>query len=203
MDELRVLSLDHKVPRADAQRNRRRLLETAQGLFASGQFEAATMSDIAQLAGVGKGTLYRHFSDKSDICHALLDEAMRDFQGRTLMRLQAADSPLDKLLWFLGEVVQYVDRHILLLSEAAGQGRQAQMLRHPAHIWWRQTIIGLLDQMAYQGDTEYAADMLYIMLDVQTLHFQRGLRGYTLERIIAALRQVAAQLVRPVRQEKA
>lgn len=195
MDELRIFSLDDKAPRADAQRNRMRLLHTAQELFAAGQFEAATMSEIAQLAGVGKGTLYRHFSDKAALCHALLDEAMREFQGRTLRRLQDKDLPLEKLMWFLAEAVTYVDRHMVLLSEASGQGRQAQMLRHPAHIWWRQTIVGLLEQIPYRGDSGYVADMLYIMLDVQTLRFQRDLRGYTLERIVAALHQVAAQLM--------
>jgi AcrR family transcriptional regulator len=197
-DDLNVLSVDEKAPRADAQRNRRRLMETVQQLFAAGQFEAATMSEIAQLAGVGKGTLYRHFSDKAALCHALLDEAMRDFQARTLTRLQQADPPLEKLLWFLGEALRYVDRHRLLLKEASEQGRQAQMLRHPAHIWWRQTIAGLLSQVPFRGDIDYAADMLYIMLDVQTLGFQRDVRGYSIERMIAGLHQVTAQLVQPV-----
>jgi AcrR family transcriptional regulator len=198
MNEIRIVSLDDRAPRADAQRNRRRLLETAQHLFATGQFEAATMSEIAQMAGVGKGTLYRHFSDKSALCHALLDEAMHDFQARTLTQLHRPDTPLEKLSWFLCEVVLYVDRNRLLLSEAAEQGRQAQMLRHPAHIWWRQTIVGLLNQIPYRGDTDYTADMLYIMLDVQTLRFQRDIQGYPLERILAALQHVVTQLVQPV-----
>lgn len=197
MDDLPLLSLDDKAPRADAQRNRRRLMETAQKLFDSGQFEAATMSEIAQLAGVGKGTLYRHFSDKSDLCHALLDQAMREFQARTLFHLHQTEPPLQKLLWFLGEVLRYVDRHMLLLSEAAEQGRKAraQMLNHPAHIWWRMTILGLLEQIPYQGDINYTADMLYIMLDVQTLQFQREVKGYSLERMIAALHHITRQLV--------
>jgi AcrR family transcriptional regulator len=198
LNDILIVSPEDKAPRADAQRNRRRLLETAQQLFDSGQFEAATMSEIAQLAGVGKGTLYRHFSDKAALCHALLDEAMHDFQARTLTRLHSQDRPLDKLLWFLREVVLYVDRNRLLLSEAAEQGRHAQMLRHPAHIWWRMTIVGLLTQIPYQGDTDYAADMLYIMLDVQTLRFQRDIQGYSLDRILAALQQVVTQLVQPV-----
>ena len=198
MNEIKIVSLDDKAPRADAQRNRRRLLETAPHLLATGQFEAATMSEIAQLAGVGKGTLFRHFSDKSALCHALLDEAMHDFQARTLTRLHSTDIPLEKLLWFLREVVLYVDRHMLLLSEAAEQGRQRQMLYHPAHIWWRMTIVGLLTQIPYRGDTDYAADMLYIMLDVQTLRFQRDIQRYSLDRILNALQHVATQLVQPV-----
>lgn len=198
INDIPIVSFEEKTPRADAQRNRRRLLETAQQLFDSGQFEAATMSEIAQLAGVGKGTLYRHFSDKAALCHALLDEAMHDFQARTLAHFQSPGQPLEKLLWFLREVVLYVDRHRLLLSEASEQGRHAKMLLHPAHIWWRMTIVGLLNQIPYQGDTDYAADMLYIMLDVQTLRFQRDIQGYSLNRILAAVEQVVTQLVQPV-----
>ena len=198
MNELKIVSIDDKAPRADAQRNRRRLLGTAQQLLDSGEFEAATMSEIAQLAGVGKGTLYRHFGDKSALCHALLDEAMHDFQARALTHLHRPDRPLDKLTWFLREVVLYVDRHRLLLSEAAEQGRHAKTLLHPAHIWWRMTIVGLLQQIPYEGDTDYAADMLYIMVDVQTLRFQRDIQGYSLDRILAAIQNVVTQLVQPV-----
>lgn len=195
INDIPIVSLEEKTPRADAQRNRRRLLETAQQLFDAGQFEAATMSEIALQAGVGKGTLYRHFSDKAALCHALLDEAMHDFQARTLARFQTPGQPLEKLLWFLREVVLYVDRHRLLLSEASEQGRYAKMLLHPAHIWWRMTIVGLLNQIPYQGDTDYAADMLYIMLDVQTLRFQRDIQGYSLDRILAAVEHMVKQLV--------
>lgn len=196
MDDLLTLTLDEKAPRADAQRNRRRLLATAQRLLAEGTFEAATMSEIAHLTGVGKGTLYRHFPDKAALCHALLDEAMREFQARTLTRLQRGEPPLDKLLWFLHEVVLYVTGHEALLLAAAEQGRQAEMLRHPAHLWWWQTIRGLLEQSHYRGDLVYAADTLYLMVDVQTLRFQRNLHGVTVERLIAGLQQVAERLVR-------
>ncbi|HRF98801.1 MAG TPA: helix-turn-helix domain-containing protein, partial [Aggregatilineales bacterium] len=45
-------------PRADALRNHALLLETARQLFVEQGVESVTMSQIAQAAGVGKGTLY-------------------------------------------------------------------------------------------------------------------------------------------------
>jgi AcrR family transcriptional regulator len=160
-----------------------------------GEFDGITMSDIAREAGVGKGTLYRHFTDKAELCHALLDEAMRDFQARTLERLGAPESAYDKLRWFVRESAVYVDRHMLLLREAAAQTSPGGTLAHPAHYWWRQTIYGLLEQHNQTGDLDYLTDVLYVMLDIQTLHFQRHLQGYTLERVIQGLFATLERLV--------
>ena len=58
--------------RADAQRNRDRLIVTAAEAFASGQ--AISLDAIAKRAGVGSGTLYRHFPTRED----LVEEVYRD-----------------------------------------------------------------------------------------------------------------------------
>ena len=70
-------------PRADAARNRRRVLEAAAALFAAG-VAAVTMDDVVAAAGVGKGTLYRSFGDKSGLAAALLDERERQLQAGIL-----------------------------------------------------------------------------------------------------------------------
>src|SRR5690242_5619707 len=58
--------------RADARRNRERIITPARELFAL-RGEQAQMGDIAKHAGVGKGSLYRHFPDKE----ALVIEVVR------------------------------------------------------------------------------------------------------------------------------
>jgi AcrR family transcriptional regulator len=58
--------------RADAQRNREHLIATATEAFASGQ--AISLDAIAKRAGVGSGTLYRHFPTRED----LIEEVYRD-----------------------------------------------------------------------------------------------------------------------------
>src|SRR5689334_9945498 len=57
--------------RADARRNRERILAAARESFASGG-EATQMDDIARAAGVGVGTVYRHFPTKDDLVGELL-----------------------------------------------------------------------------------------------------------------------------------
>jgi AcrR family transcriptional regulator len=175
-----------KNPRADALRNRRLLLDTALRLFQEQGVEAVTMSAIAKEADVGKGTLYRHFTDKADLCHALLDEDMRNFQSETLSFIRSCNDALVALRWFVEKTAHYVVEHSELLLEAAHHSG-ADMMGHPAHIWWRQTIVGLMGRLNVSGDTAYIADVLYVMLDVQTIRFQTRALGYDVQRVVDGL----------------
>ena len=182
--------------RADASRNRRLLLDTALELFESEGIEVVTMSAIAKEAGVGKGTLYRHFADKAELCHALLDEDMREFQHTTLAYLRDSDDTFACLQWFLEKAAHYVLAHSELLIEAANQSG-IDFLSHPAHVWWRQTINGLLLRLNLEIDVSYVADMLYIMLDVQTIRFQHRAQGYDIERIVNGLHMLLWRVANP------
>src|ERR1700722_20733410 len=61
--------------RADAQRNRRLLLEAAAQAFSEGGIDVSA-GEIARRAGVAKGTLFRHFPTKSDLLAAVLSDRM-------------------------------------------------------------------------------------------------------------------------------
>jgi AcrR family transcriptional regulator len=71
--------------RADARRNRARILQAARELFASDERDAQ-IDDIARRAGVGVGTVYRHFPDKE----ALMGELVRERFGLFNERLGQA-----------------------------------------------------------------------------------------------------------------
>ena len=191
MDELLVLP-DQRTTRADAVKNRELLLSTAQRLFAQNGVDAVTMSDIAEAAGVGKGTLYRHFASKVDLCQVLIDKDQRDLQDRTLLRLRAQGDALDDLDWFLREVIAFVIRNQALVFAEASLG---VLLGHPAHLWWRQTIRGLLARINPSVDLDYTADMLFVMLDPRTIHYQLTARRYNEARIASGLSAALHQLV--------
>src|SRR3954466_6318603 len=61
--------------RADAERNRQRLIDAARELFAERGLDA-TLDDIAQRAGVGVGTAYRRFADKDELIDALFEQEL-------------------------------------------------------------------------------------------------------------------------------
>ena len=66
-----------KRPRADAERNRARLLEAAKEAFASGS-TPVTLEQVARDAGVGIGTLYRHFPTREALVEALYRKELAD-----------------------------------------------------------------------------------------------------------------------------
>lgn len=96
--------ITHRKPRADAERNRQRLLDVAKAAFAE-KGVSASLEEIAREAGVGIGTLYRHFPTRE----ALIDEIYR-VEGVRLaeaaQRLSTELAPLEAvrewLLLFIG-----------------------------------------------------------------------------------------------------
>ncbi|MDQ3095463.1 MAG: TetR/AcrR family transcriptional regulator, partial [Actinomycetota bacterium] len=82
--ELPVLDVGVVKERADAARNRLRVLAAAERLFAARGVAGVTMDDVAAEAGLGKGTLYRRFGDKGGLAVALLDQRERELQQHIL-----------------------------------------------------------------------------------------------------------------------
>ncbi len=76
--------------RADARRNREAILAAARGLFAEHGYDAQ-MDDIARAAGVGVGTVYRHFPTKEDLLEALMARRFEKLTVRCAEAVAAAD----------------------------------------------------------------------------------------------------------------
>jgi AcrR family transcriptional regulator len=99
-----VPPLTDKPLRADARRNREKVLKAARAVFAE-QGREAQMDDVARRARVGVGTVYRHFPTKEALLQALSDEL---FDVVAAYALEALDRPdaweaLLEVLWYAGE----------------------------------------------------------------------------------------------------
>jgi AcrR family transcriptional regulator len=79
-----------KPQRADARRNRERILEAARVVFAE-QGTEAQMDDVARAAGVGVGTVYRHFPHKEALMGELVASKFRTFADNAEIALTVAD----------------------------------------------------------------------------------------------------------------
>jgi AcrR family transcriptional regulator len=161
--------------RADAARNRIRVLAAAETLFADRGVDAVTMDDIAAAAGVGKGTLYRRFGDKAGLAMALLDERERELQQQILTGpppLGPGAEPADRLAAFVEAYLEHLTRQLdlVLLSETATTGAR---FRTGAHTLWHRHCHHLLETGG-ATDPEIAADVLLAALSAeQVRHWLR------------------------------
>ena len=86
--------------RADAERNRRRILEAAADEFAERGI-GVTMDAIAARAGVGVGTVYRRFPEKSELLAALFEEKLLLIAALADEALEREDEPWEALVGFI------------------------------------------------------------------------------------------------------
>lgn len=90
--------------RADAQRNRARVLEAAEAVFAA-EGLGVPVDVIAEKAGVGVGTLYRHFPTKEKLFEAIFMEWVETLTAEAKCRA-TADDPVAAFFGFLDHVVE-------------------------------------------------------------------------------------------------
>jgi AcrR family transcriptional regulator len=93
-------------PRADAQRNRDGLLEAAKAAFAEVGPEA-TLDEIARRAGVGIGTLYRHFPTRDAIVEAVYRREVQQLAD-SAPRLSETLPPAEALRAWMGVFIDYI-----------------------------------------------------------------------------------------------
>ena len=77
--------------------SRRRIIEAAREVFFRDGFMPANLDEVAELAGVAKGTLYRYFESKADLYVAVLADNGRVFTGKLAEAVSVADSPSEQL----------------------------------------------------------------------------------------------------------
>jgi AcrR family transcriptional regulator len=161
--------------RADAARNRATILQAAETLVAAQGAAAVTMDQIAHAAGVGKGTLFRHFGDRCGLMRALLDERERSFQEdfiRGPAPLGPGAPPRERLVAFGERMLEHIEIQGDLLA-AAEHGAPGERLRHSVYAAYRAHVVALLEQGDYRGETGYLADVLLAALATELVLFQR------------------------------
>jgi AcrR family transcriptional regulator len=111
--------------RSDAQRNRTRILEAAEVLFAGEGIEVP-VDTIAEKAGVGVGTLYRHFPTKEKLCEAILLERLTQLTVDA-RALAEAEDPDAAFFGFLDHVVEEAAAKRDLMVAVMGAGAEFEV----------------------------------------------------------------------------
>lgn len=177
--------------RADAARNRQAVLAAAARLFAAHGAESVTMDQVAAAAGVGKGTLFRRFGDKSGLAVALLDDRERELQQAILSGpppLGPDAAPSERLTAFVAAYLDYLLEHLELvrMSETASPGAR---YRIGAYRFWHQHVAMLLED---RTDPAYFAHALLASLAAE--HVAALLPQLGEDRVRAGALRLAATL---------
>lgn len=117
--------------RADAERNRKRLLDAAVEVFAEHGLEAST-AEIARRAGVGHGTVFRRFPTKDDLVAAIVVDRLGEI-AESATALLADTPPEGRVLAFMTELVRMHVRDHGLVEAVNGTRAVADPGVHDAH----------------------------------------------------------------------
>jgi AcrR family transcriptional regulator len=151
-------------PRRDARENRQRILDAARTMLLQGA-RTICMDELAEIAGVGKGTLYRRFSDKRALFFAILDDderALQEFVQQGCGAKNASHRCRLDALWRALVAFAVLHREALRMSDAdrvpgawleaaPWRWRSIELQRHLRHV-----VVGV--------DVEFVAETLLASL---------------------------------------
>ncbi|KKD09175.1 TetR family transcriptional regulator [Streptomyces sp. WM6386] len=181
--------------RADAARNRARLLEAAARLIAEHGAAGVTMEAVAAAAQVGKGTVFRRFGDRTGLLMALLDHSAKKLQEDFLggpPPLGPGAPPLERLRAFgvavLCRTAEQLDLHL------AAEPEPTRRFFHPSHRALTMHVTVLLRQIVPDADCELLARTLLGYLDPALIHHLTRECGMPMERLEAGWADLVARV---------
>jgi AcrR family transcriptional regulator len=184
--------------RADAARNRQRILVAAERLFARDGVARTSMDAIAAEAGVGKGTLFRRFGDRASLALALMEDSNRAFQDafiRGPAPLGPGAPPSERLVAFGHGLLQ-------LTAQYGDLSLAAQTARTPGRRFdsdpfgaYRAHLTMLIQDAAPNLDASYTAEALLASLSAEVVLYQLRQRAMTLNRLSAGWETIVGRLL--------
>ena len=183
--------------RADAARNRAKILSAARELFAERGVEQVSMDQVAEAAGVGKGTLFRRFGDRAGLARALLDESEREIQEAVLR----GPPPLgpgvpagERLRAFFGALVGLLEEHreLLLASES---GRPTARFHTAVYAAWHQHAALLIGEARPEANAALLSHLLLSTTNAGLFDHLRRESGEDLQALRDSLDDLVAKVV--------
>ena len=162
-------------PDAELQERRRaEILDTATSVFAERGFAAADVQDIADKAGVGKGTVYRYFPSKEELFLAAVDYGMRRLKAAVDAAVAGARQPLERIaegvrayLGFFDENPEVVELLIHERAQFRDRTKPTYFVHRDANLGPWQALFreliqnGIVRDIPIERITEFVSDVLY------------------------------------------
>ncbi|MBB5853340.1 TetR/AcrR family transcriptional regulator [Amycolatopsis umgeniensis] len=181
-------------PRADAERNRARVLEAARALFAE-RGDDVQMPEIARAAGVGVGTVYRHFPDRQALVEAAAEHRFAEIEEYARAHCFGEGSGLERYFRHVGELLSG-DRGLTAAIDSA-RGRPGSEPRGGARGRLESVVAEVIahDQAAGLLRADCAVSDVYLLVGALSSVIRAGSDwGRFLDLLLPALRdQVSTQ----------
>ncbi|HEY3727287.1 MAG TPA: helix-turn-helix domain-containing protein [Solirubrobacteraceae bacterium] len=145
-----MLSSEERPLRADARRNRQRILESAGAVFSESGSEAQ-IDDVARRAGVGVGTVYRHFPTKEALVAELVRQKFELFAARANEALELPGEPFTVLADMLRANAADLERDVVMQEMVAGLDDHIWTVVQPAQDEMLRAIQVLIDRAHRAG----------------------------------------------------
>lgn len=178
---------ERKAARADALRNREAVLAAADALFARSESpRGVSMDDVAVAAGVGKGTLFRRFGDRTGLIQAVFAsriEPLRAAVEAGPAPLGPATPPRERVPAVLDALLQFKldNRHLSLALEEAGSGSPYQAAHYA---WWHGTLRDALSRLpGTDDDADFTAHALLAATRADLVEHLAGAEGMSPRRM--------------------
>jgi AcrR family transcriptional regulator len=172
------MTLSEKItrkPRADAVRNRERVLEAAKGVFSAGGADAS-LEAVARAAGVGIGTLYRHFPTREALFEAVYRREVQHLADLA-EQLKQESQPVDALRHWMRSNVNFVAaKKGMLEALALVVDKNSDLFSH-SFDRLTQAAGGLLDRAVVAGEIRgdvSPEDLLRALVGMCYMHDQPG-----------------------------
>ncbi len=183
--------------RADAAANRVRILEAAIRVLAERGAEGTSIDAVAAEAGVGKGTIFRRFGDRSGLFQALLNEHLRAFQDAFMFGpppLGPGACAADRLAAFVDGLL---DLHENQLEVALAVERDRLGPPIGGYMALSVHVESLIGEISPALDAPVTAQLLLNALNVNLVRYLLRDAGVSLATIKASVRPLIAGLALP------
>lgn len=107
------------------------MIEEAARLFSSKRFDEVLMDDIAQQAGVGKGTIYTYFADKEELYFAVVFEGISQLNEKLRQKINGQEDPEKKLRRMVHHIVSFFSQNrfffrLMSIEDGKSEGRKSE-----------------------------------------------------------------------------
>jgi TetR/AcrR family transcriptional regulator of autoinduction and epiphytic fitness len=148
------MATERRAVRGDADERRQQIMRAAERLFARRRVHEVTLDDVARIARVGKGTIYRYFADKDDLFFQTATSGFDDLCALLQRRVPDGADFNDRLLGACQQVLAFFERrrHLIRMMQA----EEGHALQSPGRLrerWLarRQNLVSALAAILAEG----------------------------------------------------